>query len=376
MDFSGITVQILKSFADITGNYGLAIVLLTVVVRVAMWPLSVTQQRSMKKTQELAPKLKEMQERYKSNPQMLQKKMAEFYKEHNFNPFAGCFPLLLQMPIFILLYSALISPQFIHLAGDSSFLFVKRLDATMKSHAGTAGDKVFGVGEHDSFSAGKKVIVFIDGKEEEVSLKNAGKAIEKQGNIIPGEPVDLKIDIDDQINMKFEELDKIQKADVSVINNSTKEVEDVTFERRGDLLTASVPTVKAETVYHWDVLILIALFGLTMFGSQKVMTASGSKSNADPAQQAMQESMGKMMPIMVTGMFVFFPIPAGVLLYMIVSNMIQVIQTVMINKQIDAETPKKPEVVDVIATESKKAEVDGDESTQSSKSKKTKKFGK
>ncbi len=101
MDFFSFNSTILKALADIAGSYGLAIVLLTVVIRVAMWPLSVTQQRSMKKTQQLAPKLKEIQERYKSNPQMMQKKIAEFYKEHSFNPFAGCFPMLIQLPIFI-----------------------------------------------------------------------------------------------------------------------------------------------------------------------------------------------------------------------------------------------------------------------------------
>ena len=103
MDFTTITVEILKALSHLPGGYGMAIVLITVLVRVAMWPLSVSQQKSMKKMQELSPKLKQRQDRYKSDPQVMQKKMMEFYKEHSFNPFGGCFPLLLQMPIFILL---------------------------------------------------------------------------------------------------------------------------------------------------------------------------------------------------------------------------------------------------------------------------------
>jgi len=62
VDFSALTVQILKALADVAGSYGMAIVLLTVLIRVVMWPLSVSQQRSMVKTQQLAPKLKELQE--------------------------------------------------------------------------------------------------------------------------------------------------------------------------------------------------------------------------------------------------------------------------------------------------------------------------
>jgi len=354
VDFSGITVQILKALADVAGSYGMAIVVLTVIIRVAMWPLSVTQQRSMVKTQQLAPKLKELQDRYKSNPQMLQKKIAEFYKEHSFNPFSGCFPMLIQLPIFIMLYSALMSPQFIQMAGDSSFLFVKRLDATMRSHAGTVGDKIFGVAEGDTFSTEKIITVYINNQKQEAKIKDPGKAVEIQGNIIPGESVDLKINLEDQItNLKFSEMDKIQKAEVPVINNSTKEIEKITFNKRDGLLVSQVPTVKAKSVFHYDVLILVILFGVTMFLSQKVMTASNKTTGGDSAQQAMQESMGKMMPIMITGMFVFVPIPAGVLLYMVVSNVIQVIQTIMINKQIEAEKPKKPDVIDIVASEPK-----------------------
>lgn len=56
-----------------------------------MWPLSVSQQRSMKMMQTLQPKLKAIQDRYKSDPQTMQRKMMEFYKDHKFNPMSGCF---------------------------------------------------------------------------------------------------------------------------------------------------------------------------------------------------------------------------------------------------------------------------------------------
>ena len=126
MDFTTLTIKVLKMLS-IAGSYGIGIILLTVIVRAFMWPLGLSQQRSMRMMQMLQPKMKAIQERYKSNPQMMQQKMMEFYKEHKFNPMAGCFPLLIQMPIFILLYSTLMSPQFIQMAGDSQFLFIKSL---------------------------------------------------------------------------------------------------------------------------------------------------------------------------------------------------------------------------------------------------------
>ena len=338
MDFTSITIEILKVLSHIAGSYGLGIILLTIIVRLAMWPLSVSQQKSMKKMQELQPKIKEIQNRYKSDPQVMQKKMMEFYKEHSFNPFGGCFPLLLQMPVFIMLYTALISPQFIEIAGKSSFLFINRLDSTINSHAGIAGDHIFGVQKNDTFSAEKLAVVYTNNKGiiKDVEIKNSKQAIQKQGDIVPGEPVDLKMNLD-SLDLSFDKLNNVKQVEVPVINNSTKEIEHLKFDRKDSMLVSNVKTEQVKNVFHFDVLVLVMLFGLTMFFSQKVMTSKGSQASTDPTQQAMQEQMGWLMPIMITSMFIFFPIPAGVLLYMVVSNVIQVIQTVMINKSMEKE---------------------------------------
>ena len=86
---------------------------------------------------------------------------------------------------------------------------------------------------------------------------------------------------------------------------------------------------------------LVVIFGLSMFLTQKIMMATNKMQQADPAQEAMQKSLGTMMPIMLTATFLFIPIPAGVLLYLITSNVIQVGQTLIINKQLDAEADAK-----------------------------------
>ena len=79
-----------------------------------------------------------------------------------------------------------------------------------------------------------------------------------------------------------------------------------------------------------------------MFITQKIMMATTNKQvQQDPTQAAMQKTMVTMMPIMLTATFVFIPIPAGVLLYLISSNIIQVIQTIIINKQLELEDEAK-----------------------------------
>ena len=273
---------------------------------------------------------------------MMQQKMMEFYKEHQFNPMAGCWPVAIQMPIFILLYSALMSPMFIQTAGNESFYFIKRLDATLRGNAGISYDKEFNVTKNDTFSSAKTIKIYLNGDENAVEQKvqNPRKLIKVQGDITPGETLDLKISLDD-LNMKYSQLEKVEKAEVGVIDNNTREIENVTFTKSNDILIAQVPTKAVSSSVHYDVLLLVLLFGASMFVTQKIMMATNKQANQDPTQVAMQKTMGTMMPIMLTATFVFIPIPAGVLLYLISSNIIQVIQTVIINKQLEIEDAAK-----------------------------------
>ncbi len=340
MDFTLLTVELLKVLNNITGSYGLAIIALTILVRLCLWPLGVSQQRSMKAMQVLQPKMKLIQERYKNDPQMAQKKMMEFYKEHKFNPMAGCLPLLIQMPVFILLYTALISPQFIQEAGNSHFLFINRLDTTLRGSAGNSYDGLFSVSNGDKFIVYKKVKVQLGDEILENVKINSKNAVKIQGDVVPGQTVDLKINLDD-VDLKYSQLEKVTSADIEIQNIKTREVENVKFEKRDNILAASIPTNSPQNQFHYDVLILILLFAGTMLLSQKIMMASNKNMNQDPMQAQMQKMMGTMMPIMIIFMFVIAPIPAGVLLYLVVSNVIQIVQTYVINKQMEAEDKAK-----------------------------------
>ena len=342
MDFVTLTIEILNKLASFAGSYGMAIIIFTILMRLCLWPINVSQQRSMKNMQTLTPKMKMIQEKYKNNPQLMQQKMMEFYKEHNFNPTAGCLPMLIQIPVFIMLYSALMSPQFIQMAGNTNFLFINRLDATIKSNAGVSLDGKFSVGKNAQFQAGKSAKVFLVNNQviENVKIEKPQKAVSIQGEIEKDKPIELKISLD-SLNLKFAQLDKIQKAELSVMNIMTKETENVQFIRRGDILAASVPTIPAQNAIHYDVILLVALFGITICLSQKVMMATTKTKNQDATQEAIQKSMGTIMPVMIVLTFVFIPIPAGALLYLVTSNIFQIAQTVIINKQLDFEEHKK-----------------------------------
>jgi len=108
-------------------SYALAIVLLTLLVKLVMFPLTQKQMISMRRMTEIQPKIKAIQEKYKGkDPQKMQQKVMEMYKEHNVNPMAGCLPILVQMPILIALYRALYNFEFINPA-HASFIWVTDL---------------------------------------------------------------------------------------------------------------------------------------------------------------------------------------------------------------------------------------------------------
>jgi len=100
-------VSILRFFHQFTGNWGFAIIILTLAVRVLLLPLNVSSFRSMKKMQALQPEMTQLREQYKEDPMKMQQEMSRLYKRYNVNPLGGCLPMLLQFPVFLGLYYAL-----------------------------------------------------------------------------------------------------------------------------------------------------------------------------------------------------------------------------------------------------------------------------
>ena len=97
----------LASLEGFVGDWGLAIIIVTVIVRLILLPLTFKQQKSMADMQVVTPLLQEIQTKYANDPQRLNEEMMKFYSEHKFNPLAGCLPLIIQMPVFFALFSVL-----------------------------------------------------------------------------------------------------------------------------------------------------------------------------------------------------------------------------------------------------------------------------
>lgn len=102
-----LLLVLLKWFHSIVGNWGVSIILLTLLVRVLVLPLNVSTFKSTKKMQKIQPLITELRERYKDDPPTMNKEMMALWKEHKVNPVGGCLPMLLQLPVFFALYQVL-----------------------------------------------------------------------------------------------------------------------------------------------------------------------------------------------------------------------------------------------------------------------------
>ncbi|MBN1865396.1 MAG: membrane protein insertase YidC [Victivallales bacterium] len=133
---SSLMLNALLWLSNICGSYGLSIVLLTLIVKTLLWPVTHRANVSMRKMQRINPLVQEVRKKYKDNPQKVNTEMMKLYKEHNVNPLGGCLPVLLQMPIFFALYAALngaVEPR------HTAFLWIN--DLTMPDTVGA----IFGI---------------------------------------------------------------------------------------------------------------------------------------------------------------------------------------------------------------------------------------
>jgi YidC/Oxa1 family membrane protein insertase len=121
---SKLLLKVLNGIHTVIPNYGIAIILLTIIVRVVFWPITHKSTESMKRMQQVAPLVTALREKYKDNPTKQQQEIMALYKEHKVNPLGGCLPMLIQIPVFFALFTVLRSAIELRFA---DFLWIKDL---------------------------------------------------------------------------------------------------------------------------------------------------------------------------------------------------------------------------------------------------------
>ena len=331
-----LLIPILDFFYGLVPSYGLAIVALTLVIRVALYPLSAGSIRSARRMRIAQPVIQkrqaEIKSRYADNIQKQQQELGKVMKEFG-SPLAGCLPLLVQMPILFALFATLRGSPFadVPYTINVKVLPAEQIAAVEPKPFNSASHSIF-IGETDhvpviaSLPRGNKIGV---GDSASISLHT------KDGRSF----ADVLQGAEDPA--RFAPTWSLSKGDdvLSVSSDGTITAlapGDATVEakipglaaRSGFLFIKALGQVGfyADGAINWDIAILVGSFGVTLFLSQLL---SGMGMPANP-QQA---TANKITPFMITGMFLFFPLPAGVLLYMVIANIFQALQTFILTRE-------------------------------------------
>lgn len=281
---------IIKFIYDLVQNYGLAIILFTVLIKLVLIPLSVKSQKAMRKQQKIQPYLMELQKKYENDKEKLQTETMKLYKENNISMAGGCLPLLIQMPILFGLYSVIQKPLTYLMGVD--FSVAENLAKVSDIAAKMAADHADIIGKLASYSP-------------EQLVKTAQIQLSTWCNIVngAGDPWVM--------NFKFLGLDLsvVPKVSLSYIFSGQ-------FMYIDRVLLILIPVIAIFTTW------------ISMRQSQK-MTQMPDNAEANATAQSMNKSMNLMMPIM-TGFFAF-TLPSGLGLYWIISNVMQIIQQQLLN---------------------------------------------
>ena len=331
-----LLIPILDFFYGLVPSYGLAIVALTIVIRLALFPLSAGSIRSARRMKIAQPVMQkrqaEIKSRYASNPQKQQEELGKLMGEFG-SPLAGCLPLIVQMPILFALFATLRGSPF----ADVPYLV--NIKVLPSDQIAAVEPKPYKTAKHSIFITEKNhfpVIATLPGGTK----IGSGDSVKINLQTMNGDSYVNELQKYEN-GSKFSPSWKVTKGEdiVKVSSDGT-----VNALNPGDAtVEAKIPGLAAKSGFlfikalgnvgfyvdgaiHWDIAILVAGFGLTLVISQ-VLSGRGMPVNKQ------QSTANKITPVMITGMFLFFPLPAGVLLYMVIANIFQGLQTFLLSRE-------------------------------------------
>lgn len=333
---NNVMLPILDFFYGILPSYGLAIVALTLVIRFALYPLSAGQIRSMRRMKVAQPvmqkRMKEIQERYKDDPPKQQEEISKLYKEFG-SPLSGCLPLLVQMPVLFALFATLRGSPFsnINYTVDFQIYPQEQIEQVQPQAFATKPQNIYiADGVHAPIVAlvpgGNRLTV---GEKTRVEFQStSGASLETLAAEYP----------DTEITPTWTVIEGAERANVSE-DGVIEALQPGTVKLQGTVpgLAANkgflfiealgrVGAVDPDGAIHWDIVGMVLFFGVSLYVNQLL---SGQGPNANPQQAA----VNKVTPIIFSGMFLFFPLPAGVLMYMVIANIFQTLQTFILSRE-------------------------------------------
>lgn len=278
------------------GNYGLAIIIFSIILRIILIPITIKQQKSMKKSAELQKEMSEIQKKYANNPEKLNQETIELYKREKMSPFSGCLSSILQLVIILSVFWLVSQP----------LTYMKRID---KNLIETYTNEM---------------------KENEYNQNN---------NYV-------QIAVLDYAETKYQELTtQLQQENLKNREEIEKKAEEYNQLRLNmEFLGLDLSKVPTQNLNDWRVYIIPILYVLTSIASTKLTTMTqnkkkkekveekGEKEEQDPAEQMQQMSNSMMYMVPVMSVMIAVIAPLGLALYWLISNILMIIERLVINK--------------------------------------------
>ena len=295
----------LNFFYELTNNYGIAIIIFTLLLRVILIPITIKQQKTMKKSAELQEKMKEIQAKYKNNPEKLNQETIELYKKEKMSPFNGCFTAILQILIILAVFWLVSQP----------LTYMKRANKDEELNA------------------------IVEEYRTKITEENDGKKTNYP-----------EIEIISRIQNDYNEIEK-QLEDENIENREELENKKKNYEKlkiNMEFLGLDLSKVPTQSLNDWRVYVIPVLYVITSFVSirittkqqnkqrekqKEVVTNSEEKSKDDELLDSMGQmnnTMSYMVPIMSISIAVIAPL--GLALYWLTSNVLMILERLIINK--------------------------------------------
>lgn len=308
--FANLFGYVLNFIYEIVKNYGLAIIIFSILVKVLMIPMSIKQQKTMKKSQKIQSKMKEIQFKYKNNPEMLNKATQELYKSENMSPFSGCFSAIIQIVLLFAVFYLVRSP----------LTYMKKVDTSVT----------------DKYT---KII-----RENDLSTNSAYPEIEiirELDNIKELKNKQTETNTDASENQQ-------EKTDLSEINDEELNSLYINMDFLG-LNLAQVPTRSSD----WKAYIIPILYVLVSIISLRVVNNTNKKNKKDKPEEnkdekslakpeddfdpmeQMNKNMNMMFPVMYLAVALIAPL--GLALYWLMNSLLMIVERLILNKLLKDE---------------------------------------
>ena len=331
--FANLFGYVLNFLYGFVGNYGWAIILFSVIVKIIMLPISINQQKTMKKSQKINDEMKQIQFKYKNDPEKLNQEVMALYKREKLSPFSGCFSAIVQIILLFAVFYLVRSPLTYMKKVDSEV--INKMEAVVQEQGNASNYKEIAVINYMNKLEGESTVSV---SEEE---KNGENQESENGENSENENTQNNENTQSQEQTNSEENTETEEKDTFNINDY-KDQAYINMEFLG-LDLSKVPT---EDLGDLKVLIIPALYVISSFISIKLSTnttnnkkkdekliGDGKETKVEEEYDAMEQankSMSWFMPLMSISIACIAPL--GLALYWLVNNILMIFERLFLNK--------------------------------------------